>query len=149
MQLSTQQIGKCGELLVQYELLLNGIESSRMTTDKGIDLVAYSQNKKDAFTIQVKTNLKTKPGGGKGKDTLGWWIKENTPADFVALVELDKKRIWLFTMDELIKEAQQHSRGNYQLYMYTDHSVKLRKKRKCFDVEYDNYLLINRIGTVI
>ncbi|SLM45109.1 hypothetical protein NSND_62542 [Nitrospira sp. ND1] len=40
--LSTAQIGKCGELLVQYRLLLLGVESAPMSTDTGIDLVAYS-----------------------------------------------------------------------------------------------------------
>jgi len=36
------QIGKCGELLVQYQLLLREVESAPLTTDSGIDLVAYS-----------------------------------------------------------------------------------------------------------
>jgi hypothetical protein len=39
MSLSTAQIGRCGELLVQLELLKRGIESAAMTTDTGIDLV--------------------------------------------------------------------------------------------------------------
>jgi hypothetical protein len=38
--MTKQQIGKSGELLVQYKLLLHGIESSPLTTDSGIDLVA-------------------------------------------------------------------------------------------------------------
>ena len=38
--LKTAQIGKCGELLVQYRLLLLGIEAAPMSTDAGIDLVA-------------------------------------------------------------------------------------------------------------
>jgi hypothetical protein len=63
---TTQQIGRMGELLVQYELLSQGIDSARMTTDSGIDLVAYSGVKGRSFTIQVKTNLTPKPGGGKG-----------------------------------------------------------------------------------
>lgn len=47
--LRTAQIGRCGELLVQYLLLLRGIESAPMTTDSGIDLVAYA-----AKTEQIK-----------------------------------------------------------------------------------------------
>ena len=39
--LTTQQRGRCGELLVQYILLKHGIESAPLTTDTGIDLVAY------------------------------------------------------------------------------------------------------------
>jgi hypothetical protein len=55
-----------GELLVQYELLRHGMDSAPMTTDSGVDLVAYSPDKKTSFTIQVKTNLAPKPSGGKG-----------------------------------------------------------------------------------
>jgi hypothetical protein len=64
MKLAKQQIGRCGELLVQQKLLLYGIESAPMTTDSGIDLVVYSPRERNALTIQVKTNLKAKPGGG-------------------------------------------------------------------------------------
>jgi hypothetical protein len=39
---STLHIGAAGELLVQYKLLKQGIDSAAMTTDSGIDLVAYS-----------------------------------------------------------------------------------------------------------
>jgi len=53
-KLTTQQIGKLGELLVQYRLLSFGIESAHLTTDSGIDLVAYSPNRNTAFT-QEKT----------------------------------------------------------------------------------------------
>jgi hypothetical protein len=38
---TTRQLGKSGELPVQYRLLGNGIESAPMTTDVGIDLVAF------------------------------------------------------------------------------------------------------------
>lgn len=34
------QIGRCGELLVQYHLLKLGIESAPMTTDSGVDRLA-------------------------------------------------------------------------------------------------------------
>lgn len=60
------QIGAAGALLVQYRLLKAGIDSAAMTTDDGIDLVAYSPRLHQALTIQVKTNLRPKPGGGKG-----------------------------------------------------------------------------------
>lgn len=51
LKLTTQQIGKCGELIVQYRLLSNGIESAPLTTDAGIDLVAFSNKKNMAVTI--------------------------------------------------------------------------------------------------
>lgn len=72
-KLTTQQIGKLGELLVQYRLLSFGIESAHLTTDSSVDLVAYSPNSKTAFTIQIKTNLQPKPGG-KGKAALDGWV---------------------------------------------------------------------------
>jgi hypothetical protein len=40
MKLTTAQIGRDGEHLVQEQLLLHGIESAPLTTDTGIDLVA-------------------------------------------------------------------------------------------------------------
>jgi hypothetical protein len=61
------QIGRCGESLVEYRLLLRGIEFAPMTTDAGIDLVTYEPSVERPFSIQVKSNLKPKPGGGKGK----------------------------------------------------------------------------------
>lgn len=67
MQLTSAQIGRSGELLVQYRLLCLGIESSPMSTDAGIDLVAYSPEQSKARTVQVKTNLKPKPGAAKAK----------------------------------------------------------------------------------
>jgi len=47
--LSTQQIGKLGELLTQLKLLQFEIESAHLTTDSGIDLVAY-RRKRDTDT---------------------------------------------------------------------------------------------------
>lgn len=41
IKLGTQAIGAAGELLVQYQLLKLGIDSARLTTDSGIDLVMY------------------------------------------------------------------------------------------------------------
>ena len=79
--LTTQQIGRLGELLVQYELLRCGIDSAPMTTDAGVDLVAYSGVKGRSITLQVKTNLAPKPGGGKGAPAVDWWVSEDCPAE--------------------------------------------------------------------
>jgi hypothetical protein len=95
MALSTAQIGKCAELLVQYRLLLLGIESAPMGSDTGVDLVAYSPRLAQAITIQVKTNLRAKLGGGKGKAALDWWVAESVPAVLVALVDLSTEKVWL------------------------------------------------------
>lgn len=55
MTSTTQHIGAAGELLVQYRLLKLGIDSARLTTDSGIDLVAFAPGSSTAVSIQVKT----------------------------------------------------------------------------------------------
>ena len=116
--LTTQQIGRLGELLVQFELLRYGIESAPLTTDAGIDLVAYSPARTRAHTIQVKTNLAPKPSGGKGPPSFDWWVPDDCPAELFALVELATRRIWLFNRDELHANAQQRSSGRCHLYVH-------------------------------
>ena len=93
MPLTTAQIGRCGEMLVQYELLMRGVESAPMSTDAGIDLVAYSPTLGVPKTIQVKANLKAKPGGGKGRAALDWWLPHDSPAELIAFVDLSTQRI--------------------------------------------------------
>ena len=148
--LATAQIGKCGELLVQYRLLLLGIESAPMSTDTGIDLVAYVAKGRSAITIQVKTNLKAKPGGGKGKAALDWWVPEGSPAQFVALVDLSTELVWLLTHAELLAHAQQRSGGRAHIYMYTDQSASPRKTdRWAHQWQFESFLLSNRVNELL
>jgi hypothetical protein len=143
--LNSQQIGKAGELLVQYKLLLLGIESAPMTTDLGIDLVAFSPSKQDAITIQVKTNLKPKPGGGKGKLALDWWIPDNSPAQLITVTDLSKERVWMFKLAEVQKLAQQHPKGRCHLCMTIDPTMRPSKQERLnFDYEFERYRLENR-----
>jgi len=74
---STRHIGAAGELLVQYKLIKQGVDSARMTTDSGIDLVAYSDKGEKAYTIQVKTKEQPVLAGGKGKRALGWFLRND------------------------------------------------------------------------
>ncbi|MGA2505506.1 MAG: hypothetical protein ABSG01_15600 [Anaerolineales bacterium] len=142
---NSQQIGKAGELLVQYRLLLRGIETAPMTTDSGVDLVAFSSQKQEAITIQIKTNLKPKPGGGKGKPALDWWIAEDTPAQLIAVTDLSSERIWLFRPSEIQELAQQHPKGRYHLCMTIDPTMRPNKQeRLTFDYEFERYHLENR-----
>lgn len=145
--LPTRQIGKLGELLVQYQLLKYGIESAHLTTDSGIDLVVYSSGRKRARTIQVKANLKPKPGGGRGKPALDWWVPDNSPAEIFALVDVSKNQVWLLTQSELKRVAQQHSSGRYHFYMHTDGEVKPKKKKKATHMkDFEMYSLEKRIN---
>jgi hypothetical protein len=147
VELNKQQIGKLGELLVQYRLLSHCIESAHLTTDAGIDLVAFSNNKKKAFTIQVKANLKPKPGGGKGKLALDWWVKNDSPADLFAFVDLSEQRIWVFKKNELEKYAQQKPEGRLHFYIHTDPTINRHKDAPAASLqEFEPYLLENRIG---
>ena len=146
LHLSTQQIGKLGELLVQYRLLLLGIESAHLTTDAGIDLVAYSSPASGAKTIQVKANLKPKPGGGKGRAALDWWVPVSSPAELFAFADVSTNRVWLLTKGELASHAQQESNGRFHLYMYTDEDVKPRKNQVSFVSEFSPFLLEHRVS---
>jgi hypothetical protein len=115
--MSTQHIGAAGELLVQYQLLKIGVDSARMTTDSGVDLVVYAPGDRSASTVQVKTNMGPKPAGGRGPLSRGWFFPDQCPAQLLALVVLDTDTAWLFTLEEAQALAQQHSgRGIRQLY---------------------------------
>lgn len=146
--LSKQRIGKCGELLVQLELLKRGVESAPMTTDSGIDLVAYSDRRRDALTIQVKANERPKPGGGTGRLALDWWVPADSPADLVAFVDHSSARIWLLTMKELAASAQQQSSGRYHFFMSVDPAYKPKKDRPSRDSEFERFLLERRLDSL-
>lgn len=144
MKKTTQQIGSAGELLVQYKLLKLGIDSAALTTDSGIDLVAYSPILKRSLTIQVKTKDAPSLGGGKGKLSLAWDLRDSSPAQLVAVTDLSTDSVWLFTHAEFEKFAQQHSEnGNLKLYMYVDETVKT-KKAKALKSQFDSYRLEER-----
>lgn len=117
--MTTQHIGAAGELLVQYRLLKVGIDSARLTTDAGIDLVVYAPGNGEATTVQVKANLAPKPAGGKGQLSRGWDFPHACPAQLLALVALDSDRVWLFKLTEALELAQQHSpKGMRKLYWF-------------------------------
>ena len=146
-KLKPAQIGRCGELLVQYFLLLRGIESAPLTTDSGIDLVAYSLATGTPRTIQVKTNLAPKPGGGKGKLALDWWVEHKSPAQLVAIVDLSQQRVWLLEAMEFSSLAQQKSAKGFHLYFYLDSANKLSTAGKPIHISlFNQFLLENRVG---
>ena len=150
MKLTTAQIGKCGELFCQFSLLKLGIESAPMTTDSGIDLIAYSKGEKKAFTIQVKTCHQPKPAGGRGRMEINCQIPSDCPAGYVALVEIKPSRVWLFTILEFAKVAQKKPLGHICFYMKTDKSAPPRKDGKPhLEKDFEKYLLekaVPRLG---
>jgi hypothetical protein len=149
MPLTTAQIGKCGELLVQYQLLLRGIESAPMSTDTGIDLVTYSPALPHPVTVQVKTNLQSKPGGGRGKHALDWWVPHKSPADYVALVDLSSQGIWFLSPAELLLHAQQQPARGLHIYMYTDATVHPRRPDRLAHLhEFDPFRLSHRAPVI-
>ncbi len=97
-----------------------------MTTDTGIDLVAYSNKNQKAVTIQVKTCLQSKPAGGKGQPALDWWLRESSPAELVALVDLSTEKVWLFEHSTFVEKCQQNPSGRLHLYFYTDPAYQAR-----------------------
>lgn len=145
-KLTTQQIGRLGELLVQYELLRYGIESAPVTTDTGVDLVAYSENRRQSFTIQVKTNLAPKPGGGKGAPAIDWWVSEDCPAEIYAFADVSTRRVWLLNKQELVSAAQQRSNGRLHFYMYTNPDEQSLAYTRHGDERFSAFLFENRVS---
>jgi len=146
--LSNAQIGRCGELLVQYHLLKRGIETAPMTTDAGIDLVAYFPKIARPITIQVKTNFQPTPAGGRGKMALGWWVPESSPAEWVALVNLETQSIWLISHSELSAVAHQRASGRLHLYFYTEPSAEPRLGNRLAR-DFDQHLFDKQIEKLL
>jgi hypothetical protein len=123
------QIGASGVLLIQYRLLKCGIESAPMTTDAGIDLVVYSPKLKKAVT--VKTCLRPKAAGGKGRLALDWWLPRNNPAELIGLVNLARDQAWLFRKQEFESKAHQKE----HLVFYVDPNYQAAEGRHERDFE--------------
>lgn len=143
MTQSTAQIGRSGELLVQYRLLKLGIESAPMTTDYGIDLVVYAPKVMRSLTIQVKANKGPKPAGGRGRMALDWWLSEDSPAELVALANLASDQVWLFKHDEICEVAQQRSSGRLHFYFYVDETYQPKAPGRHIS-EFQNFELDRR-----
>jgi hypothetical protein len=146
-ELTTAQIGASGVLLIQYRLLKRGIDSAPMTTDDGIDLVVYAPGSKEAMTVQVKTCLRPKPAGGKGHPTLDWWLRSDSPAQLVGLVDLEADAVWLFRHEEFEQKAQQKPEGRLHFYFYTDDAYAARDG--CHLRDFDLFRLESRTADIL
>jgi hypothetical protein len=137
----TQHIGAAGELLVQYQLLKMGIDSARMTTDAGVDLVVYAPGDRSASTVQVKTNMSPNPAGGPGPLSRRWFFPDQCPAQLLAFVALDTDTAWLFTLKEAQEPAQQRSiKGNCQLYWRLN-AAPVGRRSPLHEAQMADYLL--------
>lgn len=114
-----------------------------MTTDTGIDLVAFFPKTKRALTIQVKTNLQPKKAGGRGQLALDWWLPKDSHADLVALVDLGEDRVWLFSQAEFRVAAQQQSK-KLHFYFYTESRARPRQPGRMIH-EFEPHTFENRI----
>ncbi len=144
--MSTQHIGAAGELLVQYKLLKHEIDSARLTTDAGLDMVVYVPARSMALTVQVKTKQKPTPGGGRGKLAIEWTFNPECGADLMAFVDLSSDSVWLFRMVEAEELAQQKLPSRHKLYWYTDMSVRRRAGVPLVQTEMEQFRLENRIS---
>ena len=113
--LSTQQVGRCGEVLVQFELLKHGIDSAPMTTDVGIDLVALNPKTKDYVTIQVKTSSSYEDGTSRWVD---WNMRKTCIAEYVATVDLKRNKIWMFTKEKFEVISTRTGKESRRLWWY-------------------------------
>lgn len=142
---TTQHIGAAGELLVQYQLLKLGIDSARLTTDAGIDLVVYAPASGGATTVQVKTVERSMPAGGRGRLAIGWNFPHETPAQLMAFILLETDQVWLFRIKEAQQIAQQHTTsGVRRLYWYTDPETPQRDGVPLLQADMANFLLAKR-----
>jgi hypothetical protein len=117
--LGTLHIGAAGEVLVQYKLLKLGLDSARLSTDSGIDLVAYAPGATRATTVQVKTKRQATRSGGTGRLALSFTFPHDLKAETLALVDLSADAAWLMTREEALALAQQHRPdGSRHLYWY-------------------------------
>ena len=136
--LTTQQRVQCGEILVQYVLLKHGIESAHLTTDTGIDLVVYPRTMSKAWpfdrpaTIQVKTSTHRQVSEGY-KGYIGWFIPDDCPADFAALVDLDMDKLWLLPKADFDKKSTKARKGYRGLWWSITDSLNSRQKRREID----------------
>ena len=136
VKLAPRQVGRCGELLVQYMLLKWGVESSPLTTDTGIDLVAYSGIKGKPLTIQVKTSSHLGPAGDKW---LLWQIPEDCPADYIAAVDLVRNKFWLIRTEEFKQIARPV--GNRRLRLWWSLPGYESKRIKRREEDFGDYCM--------
>ena len=95
---------------MQYKLLKNGIDSAPMTTDRGIDLLAFEPNTRRTVSIQVKAATHREPGAA---EWISWSMPKECTAEYVAVVDLERDKGWLFSKEEFEKFAVGKGKGKW------------------------------------
>jgi hypothetical protein len=75
---------------------------------------------------------------------MDWWLREDSPAELVALTDLSRDRVWLFSHKELERLAQQRSSGRLHFYFYIE--GELPTQEHTGESFYAAHLLENRIA---
>lgn len=128
VKLTSRQIGRCGELFVQYKLLKYGVDSSNLTVDVGIDLVAYSSIGGKPLRIQVKTS--SPHSDRAGEKYLRWQIPESCPADYIAAVDFENDKFWLIRTEGFRQLARHRADGELDLRVSLPGGESTRVKLK-------------------
>jgi hypothetical protein len=99
----------------------------------------------NGHTIEVYTNLRPKPAGGKGRAALDWMLDGRSTADLIAVTDLSADRVWLFRREEAFRLAQQHpASGGHHLVMVTDPGLTRSKHERILDSDFSEFLLQRR-----
>jgi hypothetical protein len=77
---------------------------------------------------------------------LDWWIAKETPAHLIAFVDLESRRVWLFTLAELVSVAQQQPGNRLHFFMAVDPTTVNRRDGKAVhDHAFAKHLIENSI----
>ena len=138
-------IGRCGELLVQQRLLKFQIDSAMLSTDRGIDLLALSTERR-SISIQVRSKWKSTPSGGRGRPALDWWAAHSSQVDWYAFVDLARDKIWLMTMyDVKIHDQQPNNPSRHHICMITDGEPVNAARKTRSEVDFEPFLFEKQV----
>lgn len=139
-KLGNQAIGAAGELFVQYHLIKRGIDSARLTTDSGIDLVMYVPGSREAQTVQVKATNTNFPNGPGSAPQLWWIFPVACKAQWLAVVDLPRDLAWLLPIGDAQRESRgKDSKGNTNLQWYIGEKPKRASIQA--EADFDRYRL--------